>query len=253
QTGGAGFHAEWHDGLRHAIRGLLGEAAAGRDAQIHFQPLVDQLRAPGFRDAWRAVQYVESHDTVNQDGPRIASLAGGGNSRSWYATSRSRVATGILLTAPGIPMYFMGQEFYEDKRWSDSPSGSLIFWDGLNSDRTMINFHRFTRELTWLRRRHPALRAEGVATILMDDFNRVLAYQRWVPDIGRDVIVVSSLNESTQYGFRIPFPSQGFWFEVFNSDVYENWVNPMVAGNGGGVQANGPAYNSLGASAEITI
>ena len=257
QADGAGFHAEWHNGLRLAIRGALGEAAGGRDAQLHWQPVVDQLRAPGFPDAWRAVQYIESHDTVNQDGPRIASLAGGGNSRTWYATSRSRVATGILLTAPGIPMIFMGEEFYEDKRWSDNPSGSLIYWDGLTdspmSDRTMTNFHRFMRELMWLRRKHPALRAEGVATLAMDDYNRVLVYQRWVPGIGRDVVVAASLNESTQYGYRIPFPFQGHWFEVFNSDVYENWVNPWVTGNGGGIQVNGPGMHGLPTSELITI
>ncbi len=253
QANGAGFHAEWHDGLRGAIRGVLSEASGGRDAQVHWQPVVDQLRAPGFPDAWRAVQYIESHDAVNQDGPRIASLAGSGNSRTWYATSRSRVATGILLTAPGIPMVFMGEEFYEDKRWSDNPAGSLIYWEGLEADRTMIDFHRFTRELMWLRRRHPALRAEGAATLAMDDFNRVLVYQRWVPGMGRDAVVVASLNESTQYGYWIPFPSQGYWFEVFNSDVYEHWVNPSVAGNGGGVQVHGPSMHGLPTSAAITI
>jgi len=252
---GAGFHAEWHDGLRRAIRGVLGAATGGRDAQMSWQSVVDQLRAPGFPDAWRAVQYIESHDTVDQDGPRIAALAGGGrsNSRTWYATSRSRVGTGVLLTAPGIPMIFMGEEFYEDKHWSDSPNGTLIYWDGLNSDKTMIDFLRFTRELMWMRRKQPALRAEGVATILMDDYNRVLAYQRWVPGVGRDVVVVASLNESTRYGYRTPFPSQGYWYEVFNSDVYENWVNPIVAGNGGGVQVGGPAWNNLPTSADITI
>jgi len=163
------------------------------------------------------------------------------------------VATGLVLTAPGIPMIMMGEEFYEDKQWSDSDANSLIFWDGLRSDRTMIDFHRFTRELMWLRRKHPALRAEGVATIVMDDFNRVLAYQRWVDGVGRDVVVVASLNESTMHGYKIPFPSQGFWFEVFNSDVYENWVNPQAAGNGGGVQVSGGGFNGLPASADITI
>jgi len=251
--GGAGFHAEWHYGLRRTLRGVLDEATGGRDAQVHWEPVAEQLRAPGFSDAWRAVQYIESHDTVDQDGPRISSLAGGGNSHSWYATSRSRVATGILLTSPGIPMIFMGEEFYEDKRWSDNPAGSLIYWDGLDSDRTMIDFHRFTRELNWLRRKQPALRAEGVATIAVDDYNRVLAYQRWIPDVGRDVVVVASLNESTLNGYTIPFPSVGYWHEVFNSDVYENWVNPTVAGNGGGVQVNGPACNNLPTSAQITI
>jgi 1,4-alpha-glucan branching enzyme len=26
------------------------------------------------------------------------------------------------------------------------------------------------------------------------------------------------------------FPIPGFWREVFNSDVYDHWVNPKVAG-----------------------
>jgi len=200
------------------------------------------------------VQCLEDHDEVYHGrNQRIATLAGGGNSRTWYATSRARTATGILLTATGIPMLFMGEDFYEDKQWSDDNSDLLIYWDGLKSDRTLIDFNRFMRELIWLRRKHPALRAEGIATILMDDFNRVLAFQRWIPGVGRDVIVVASLNESTQYGYSIPFPSQGYWIEAFNSDVYENWVNPMVSGNGGGVEVQGPAMNGLVASQTITV
>jgi 1,4-alpha-glucan branching enzyme len=40
---------------------------------------------------------------------------------------------------------------------------------------------------------------------------------------------------------------------VFNSDVYENWVNPGVSGNGGSVQADGPAMNGLLSSAFVTV
>ena len=62
-------------------------------------------------------------------------------------------------------MLFMGQEIYEDKRWADDPPNhkeALIWWDGLATDKTMIDFHRFSRDLIWLRRRQPALRGEGV-------------------------------------------------------------------------------------------
>jgi len=256
-NGGAGFDANWHDGLRRAVRGVVADAAGGRDAPVQWQAVVDQLRANGFPDAWRAVQCVESHDEVYRDrAPRIAALADPSNARSWYARSRSRVAAGVLLTAPGIPMLFMGQEFLEDKRWADDPPnvpGSLIHWDGLATDKHMSDFHRFTRELVWLRRRHPALRGEGVATVLMDDFSRVLAFQRWVEGVGRDVVVVASLNESTLHGYAIPFPSGGYWHEVFNSDVYDHWVNPITAGNGGGVQADGHHMHGLAASAHVTI
>lgn len=258
EEGGAGFDAAWHDGLRRAIREVIGLASAGAHAPFRWQPVVDQLRAPGFRDAWRAVQCIESHDEVYRDrNPRIPSLAvGGGNTRSWHATSRSRVATGLLLTAPGIPMLFMGQEIYEDKKWADDPihhPRSLLHWDGLATDRTVQDFHRFTRELLWLRRRHPALRAEGVRTVLMDDFARVLAFQRWVEGQGRDVLVVASFNETTLEGYRIPVPAPGAWRESFNSDVYENWVNPHARGNGGGIHAAADPMNGLAASAPVTI
>jgi 1,4-alpha-glucan branching enzyme len=256
--GGAGFHAEWHDGLRTALRGVIAQAAGGRDAALNWQPVVDQLRAPGFADAWRAVQCVESHDEVYHDrGPRIPSLAvGGGSTRTWHATSRSRVATALLLTAPGIPMLFMGQEIYEDKPWSDDVANrpdTLVCWDGLSTDKTVIDFHRFSRELAWLRRRHPALRGEGVRTLVMDNVARVLAFQRWVDGVGRDVVVVASLNESTLYGYRVPMPAGGTWLEVFNSDVYENWVNPALAGNGGAVVAGGPGLWDLPSAVEVTL
>jgi 1,4-alpha-glucan branching enzyme len=69
--------------------------------------------------------------------PRIAALADPSNARSWYARSRAKVATGLLLTAPGVPMIFMGQEFLEDKYWTDWPGRPelLIWWDGLATPR----------------------------------------------------------------------------------------------------------------------
>ena len=61
------------------------------------------------------------------------------------------MATGISLTAPGIPMLFMGQEFLEDKQWSDNfefHQNLLLHWAGLDAgDKQMLDHVRFTREL----------------------------------------------------------------------------------------------------------
>jgi 1,4-alpha-glucan branching enzyme len=60
-----------------------------------------------------------SQDHITASTPMGATLTDGGatfrvwapdDPRSWYARSRARVATGLLLTAPGVPMLFMGQE-----------------------------------------------------------------------------------------------------------------------------------------------
>jgi 1,4-alpha-glucan branching enzyme len=96
---------------------------------------------------------------------------------------RSRIAMGLVLTSPGIPLIFMGQEILEDKQWGDTPSpDTSIWWAGLDrGDKSMSDFLRFTRELIGVRRSHPALRGEGCAVIHVHDENRVLGTQwRWL-------------------------------------------------------------------------
>jgi 1,4-alpha-glucan branching enzyme len=257
--GGGGFDLAWQDRLRGALRGVIGQATGGAGASLNLDPIHEALYPPpGYSAAWRAVNQLENHDLmwVHHDHvPRIAALADPSTARSWYARSRARVATSLLLTAPGAPMLFMGEEFLEDKNWSDNPkeTNCLIWWDGLKSDKSMIDFLRFTQDAIALRRRHPALRAEGLNVFHVHNGNRVLAFQRWVEGVGRDVVVVASLHESTYYGYQVGFPGAGWWHEVFNSDVYDNWVNPIVAGNGTGIWANGPPMHGLPASAGVVI
>ena len=254
--GGAGFDATWDDGLRDTVRAALGQSTSGASAQIDISSVARAIESPYLGARWRAVQCLEDHDIVYQGRfPRVARLADPSDARSWYARSRSRWAMGLLLTAPGIPMLFMGQEILEDKQWDDTPApANLIWWAGLEAgDKNMGDFLRFTQDLISLRRRLPALRGEGVRAFYVSDHDRVIALQRWVEGSGQDVIVVASLNESTYSGYQIGFPSPGTWLEVFNSDVYDNWVNPFVAGNRGSIEADGPAMHGLPASASLVI
>jgi 1,4-alpha-glucan branching enzyme len=256
RSGGAGFDATWHDGIRGTVRAAIGQAALGDSAYIDMESVARAIADPGLPDRWRAVTCLENHDIVYAGRDlRIARLADGSNPRSWYARSRSRLGMGLLLTSPGIPMIFMGQEFLEDRQWSDTPGPStLIGWEGVESaDNTMSDFLRFTRELLQLRKDQPALCGEGCAIIHVHNQNRVLAFQRWVEGIGNDVVVVATLSETNWYNYHVGFPGGGRWREVFNSDVYDNWVNPTVAGNGGGVDASGPPFHGLPNSASVTI
>src|SRR5262249_37652025 len=149
RSGGAGFDAVWSPWLRDAVRGAIAQSAGGADAFVSLDPVRDGLYPPAnFSAAWRSVQCIENHDIVFAgNGPRIAKLSDSHDSRSWYARSRSRVAAGLLLTAPGIPLLFMGQEFLEDQNWSDSDKHLLIDWEGLATDQAMQDHLRFCREL----------------------------------------------------------------------------------------------------------
>jgi 1,4-alpha-glucan branching enzyme len=97
------------------------------------------------------------------------------------------------------------------------------------------------------------LRGESVNVFHIHNVNRVIAFHRWIEGEGRDVIVVGSLREETWHGYTIGFPRAGLWREVFNSDVYDNWVNPIVAGNGGTIEAGSNPTQGFAASADIVI
>ncbi|MFO1043336.1 MAG: hypothetical protein U0941_16205 [Planctomycetaceae bacterium] len=63
----------------------------------------------------------------------------------------------------------------------------------------MSDQHRFTCDMMWLRRQHPAHRASGLNVFHVHNQNRVIAFQRWVPGVGRDAVVVASLNNQSFY------------------------------------------------------
>lgn len=249
--GGAGFDVVQHDGLRGAVRGAVKSASFGQGAAADFEAIAGQLYPPGLAHGWQAVTCVENHDLVAVGRePRLPVLADSSDTGSWYASSRSRFATGILLTAPGIPQLFMGQEFLEPKQWHwDPKSANLLSWA---LDKKMSDHVRFTRDLIRLRLDLPALCGDHVNPFHVHDGNRVIAYHRWL-DWGGDVVVAATLSDTTWYDYAIGFPYAGEWTEVFNSDVYENWMNPSVAGNGGAVVASGPAMHGFAASAKIVI
>jgi len=256
-AGGTGFDVLQHDGLRLAIRGAITQASQGQSAAINFDAIAGNLFPPELPHAWQAVTCVENHDVVNLgNDQRLPMLADSSATESWYARSRSRVATALLLTAPGIPQIFMGQEFLAPSQWHCDPTdlGHLIQWSALNgADQVMANHLQFTKDAIQLRWSQPALRGENVNAFHVHNQNRVIAFQRWLDGSGQDVIVVATLAEDTWYNYAIGFPYPGPWQEIFNSDYYDNFPNPQVAGNNSAINADGPPLHGFQSSATITI
>jgi 1,4-alpha-glucan branching enzyme len=268
-AGGLGFDVVQHDGLREAIRTAVAQAAGGAGSHVEMSGIAMALWPAGFQHAWQTIPCVENHDIVKLgEKPRIPALADSSNARSWYARSRTRVAIALLLTAPGIPQLFMGQEFLEDKQWCPDPrtQDNLIWWGGLVEDATgkaadgaMADHLRFTQDAVRLRCVQAGLRGEGLNVFYTSDVDRVIGFHRWVAGQGNDVVVVATLSESTWWGYQVGFPSAGRWVEVFNSDAYDSCnangvgVNPLVVGNAGGVDAAGVPMHGLPASASVVI
>jgi 1,4-alpha-glucan branching enzyme len=256
---GLGFDSELGDGLRDSLRSLLGQLVGGESAPINFAVVASNLvTPPSYPNAWQLNQCLENQDKVyvqHSDAARVASLADPSNSRSWYARSRSRAVTALLLSAPGIPALFMGQEFLEDKKWSDDPkAGLLIWWEGLTApDPSMRNFLRFFTDLIHLRHTQPALRSDRARVSRSQNFERVLVLHRWIEGTGDDVVIVACFDELPKHGYRIGLPFAGRWREVLNTDAYEFFPNTNTVGNGGVVFATDAPMDGFVASATISL
>jgi 1,4-alpha-glucan branching enzyme len=259
KDGGAGFDAALSDVPRDAIRNAIGRAANAFGGALDLSELHGSL-APRFGpgNAWRAINCVENQDIVysdHGDAARVTHLADSTDARSWYATSRSRVATALLLTAPGVPSLFMGQELLEYRPWNDNLQNHpdyLVHWNELVPHTPVGDFLIFTQAVVNLRKNLRGLRGFS-SRPYHNPGNRVIAFHRWVEFEGWDVVVVASLSESNYYNYVLGFPLPGRWKEVFNSDEYENYPNPNVAGNDGFIDANGPATEAMPHSATIVI
>ena len=112
-----------------------------------------------------------------------------------------------------------------------------------------------TRGLLRLRRQLPGLRSVGPNVFHVNQLDRVLAFHRWAPARGDDVVVVAGLRESPfEFGsYKLGFPVHGPWAEAFNTDAFPGYPRPRIQGNAGGVTADGPPMDGLPTSAGITI
>jgi 1,4-alpha-glucan branching enzyme len=256
---GLGFDAELGDSLRDALRDLLAQLSAGASASLDLSKVGNALTVPStISDGWRLVQCLENQDLTyapHADAARAAMLADPANRRSWYARSRSRATTALLFAAPGIPALFMGEEFLEDKNWSDNRQiDSLIWWEGLtDANPAMRDFLRFTTDMIALRRSQPALRGNNARVSHANNSDRVMVLHRWIETEGDDVIVIVNLAEQPKQGYPIGLPFAGDWRELLNSDVYDNFPNPAPVGNDGHVEARSGPLDGFAARAEVML
>jgi 1,4-alpha-glucan branching enzyme len=256
--GGAGFNATQHNALRNSVRAAVKKASYGMASYINMDWIACALHHQGFLSD-QVVTAICNHDIVyagegmDRD-ERIPKLGDGNDGWSVFASGRARVAHGILLTSPGIPMLFMGQEMLETKKWHDSRQEQyLIWWDGLdNGVKKVSDFTRFVRELIALRKALRVLREGSIHTYHVHNDNRILGFRRGMEN-EREIVVVASFNDNVFDRYEMGFPQSGGWREIFNSDAYENFVNPSCKGNYGYIVAQGPSMHSMPVSATITI
>jgi hypothetical protein len=101
-----------------------------------------------------------------------------------------------------------------------------------------------------LRRTHAALRATAAQNVFhVNDALNLLAIRR--SSGGDDLVVVLSLSNADLPNYELGFPAPGDWYEVLNGD--SSAYGGQNHGNGGQIQATGPARHGFAQSARILI
>ncbi len=178
---------------------------------------------------------VLSHDeVVHMKGSMYAKMPGNQDEKF----SGLRLTYGYMAAHPGKKLLFMGQEFGQEREWSEERE---LDWDLLAcEEKDEITSHERLRQyvsiLNAFYMAHPAMyqddsRPSGFEWIsTLDADNSVIAFVRKCKE--ETLLVLCNFTPVAHEKFRVGVPFAGKYKEIFNSDAEEfggtGFVNPRV-------------------------
>ena len=220
-AGGAGFNAQWDSEFVNPVR----QSIIARDDGLRNADAVS--KAIGFQydeDVFRRIIFTESHDAIANGRARVPEEIWPGNVDSWFSKKRSTLGAAIVLTSPGIPMIFQGQELLEDRWFQDKDP---IDWSRTSAENGILGMFL---DLIALRRNRSGvtrgLCGQQINIYHLNNEAKVIAFHRWDKQGPKDsVVVVVNMKNQNSDGYVIGFPRAGLWKARFNSDSYNYGSN----------------------------
>jgi 1,4-alpha-glucan branching enzyme len=190
----------WHDTFKHRVVGYL------TSGEADLESLMDAIdaRRLGFPAPANVVNFLANHDHE-----RVLRELGDAGLVGEEAFRRARLGAALLMTAFGIPMLWMGQEFGEHT--AKTVDRNKLIWRLLEVEENRALREHY-RSLIALRRSHPALSSPNLEFVLRDDERRLLAFRRW-SDAGDEAVVVVNFSGDFHGGVPVPVPVDGPWHE----------------------------------------
>ncbi len=212
--GGAGFSTQWDPAFVHPLRNAL-ITVDDKDRSMK-----DVEEAINFRynfDAIQRVIYSDSHDQDANGQSRLAQAIDSNDTAGYFARKRTTLGAGLVMTTPGIPMLFEGQEFLEDGWFRDDKA---LDWSKLDQFK---GINKLYRDLVYLRRNHygntRGLTGPFAHIFHSNDHDKIIAFHRWAEGGPKDdVIVVASFSHQPHENYRIGLPRGGQWLVRFSAD-----------------------------------
>lgn len=249
-----GFNSVWGMAGPYAFREAVRRGAFGGDAA---EAMLSAMELAPYTNHWNIVRYyLGSHDQIRdeksgaQPDHRYPVEKLGGRD-SWTARAQCRMGWALSVTAPGIPMMFMGCEGHLPGYWwptlDDNPQhrDHRMDWSKVG-DPIGAPMQALVRGANQMRWEHPALRSHSLDVTHHDRDNNVFAFRRW-NDSGDVVLTVVNFSEREWPGFDyfVRTGVGGTWQEIFNSQA------PQLGGYED--SGNGPTSRASDAGGYVPI
>jgi 1,4-alpha-glucan branching enzyme len=170
------------------------------------------------------INYLATHDRE-----RILRELGNCGIFKAAAFQRAKLAAAILMTAMGVPMLWMGEEFGEYQQKSENVTKPQnINWSLLSSDQNHDLFEYY-QKLIALRQQTPALQSDNIQFFYENAENKVLAYTRW-DEQNSHVVVVANFSDQNLNQYKISdFPTAEYWRDWVDNREVESTENGLFA------------------------
>jgi 1,4-alpha-glucan branching enzyme len=191
----------WHDSLYHCVL----EHICGDTFDLERLKDAIDCKRQGFLGVTNVVNYLTNHDHNH-----VMVELGDREIFGEAAFKRAKLGAVLVMTAIGVPLIWMGEEFGEYK--PKTPESAKIDWTLLGNDENRSLFEYY-KGLINLRKTSGALFSENINFFHEDPESKVLAYVRW-NDEGSRVVVVANFSDNFLAGYTVPnFPENGTWHE----------------------------------------
>jgi 1,4-alpha-glucan branching enzyme len=208
------FDSQWGVSVGDEI---INEMVQPLDSSRDMNALKSAMDGNGFS----RVLYTETHDLVgalNGSGAqRLPVRIQPANATSYFARKRSMLAAAIVMSSPGIPMLFMGQEMLTTNQFD---ANIPLDWSRVNTYSNVVSFYR---DIIRLRRNLDGaswgFTGPNVSWHAVDNTSKLLAFHRWGAGPNDQVMVVINCSNVQLNNYQINgFPVNGTWYVNLNSD-----------------------------------
>ncbi|MBH8553575.1 DUF3459 domain-containing protein [Nostocaceae cyanobacterium CENA357] len=196
----------WHESFHYFIIPHI----CGESFELDNLKQVLDPQQQGYATVTNVINYLATHDR-----DRLLRELGEHGIFDTTAFEIAKLAAVLLMTAKGIPMLWMGEEFGEYQEKSESVTQPQKITWSLLANKPNQDLWEFYKKLIALRRQTPALQSDNIEFFHENADTKVLAYIRW-HELGSSIVVVANFSDQHLSTYHIPeFPTINSWRDWF--------------------------------------